>query len=157
MNTCKNSALILFMCLTLSGCDNGASGGNTPAQSSAEKTGDFEASTPVCSNCGTVASITPVTMKGDGTGAGAVVGAVVGGLLGNQVGGGRGKDAATVVGAVGGAVAGNEIEKRSKSRTYYDVVVNMDAGGTRTVSVASAAQISVGTPVKVVGNNLELR
>jgi hypothetical protein len=44
-----------------------------------------------------------------------------------------------------------------KSTTYYQVTVRMDAGGTRTVNVGSAAGIAVGTPVRVVGNNLELR
>jgi outer membrane lipoprotein SlyB len=115
-----------------------------------------ESPKPVCENCGKVVSITPMTLDGSGSGVGAVAGAVVGGLLGNQVGGGSGKKVATVVGAVGGAYAGNEIEKRSKQQVYYDVLVELDDGGTQTVSVNDAQYLQPGTPVRVFGNNLEL-
>lgn len=112
---------------------------------------------PVCDNCGTVSAIQPVRQKGEGSGAGALAGAVIGGVIGHQFGGGRGKDAATVIGAVGGGVAGNEVEKNLKSSTYYQVTVQMEAGGTRTVNVGTTAGIAIGTPVRVIGNNLELR
>lgn len=115
-----------------------------------------EPAPPACQDCGRVVSITPVNVQGAGSGVGAVAGAVVGGLLGNQVGGGSGKKVATVVGAVGGAFAGNEVEKRTKQQTYYDVLVQLDVGGTRTVSVNDAQYLSPGTPVRVSGNNLEL-
>jgi hypothetical protein len=45
-----------------------------------------------CNNCGSVAEVREVHVKGEGSGLGAVAGGVVGGLLGNQVGGGRGQD-----------------------------------------------------------------
>jgi len=147
----------LLAVLIVAGCDNKAdatNGTEVAEQSSAAVSA--EASQPACANCGTVVSITPVTVDGDGSGAGAVVGAVVGGLLGNQVGGGSGKDAATVVGAVSGAVAGNEIEKRSKKQVYYDVLVELDGGGSQTVSVNNASALSPGTRVKVAGNDLQL-
>ena len=58
---------------------------------------------------------------------------------------------------IGGGIAGNEIEKRRNSVSYYRVTVRMDEGGSQVVTVDSTAGIGVGTPVRVVGNNLELR
>lgn len=112
---------------------------------------------PVCGDCGVIASITPVEAKGTGTGAGAAAGAVIGGVVGHQFGGGRGKDLATVAGAIGGALAGNEAEKRIRKTTYYAVGVNMETGGYRTVNVADASALSVGIPVRVVGDDIQLR
>lgn len=135
---------------TLDAADEGASADERAAAAA-------PAPAAVCNDCGTVSAIQPVQQKGEGSGAGALAGAVIGGVIGHQFGGGRGKDAATVIGAVGGGVAGHEVEKNMKSTTYYQVTVRMDAGGTRTVNVGSAAGIAVGTPVRLVGNNLELR
>jgi outer membrane lipoprotein SlyB len=157
MNILTKASILCLTLATLSGCnqDQSQSTASTPAGSGsagAQETAEEVA----CYDCGTVVDITAVSVDGDASGVGAVVGAVAGGLLGNQVGGGSGKKVATVGGAVGGALAGNEVEKKTNKQTYYDVTVKMDSGGTRTVSVASASQISIGTPVKVVGNNLEL-
>ncbi len=115
------------------------------------------AADPICDTCGTVVAIETQKVDGKGSGAGAALGAVVGGLLGNQVGDGSGKKLATVVGAVGGAVAGDQIEKKSKGQTYYDVDVQMDTGELRTLSVASVDLISVGSDVEVIGNDLRVR
>lgn len=112
---------------------------------------------PVCNDCGTVSSIELVKAKGEGSGMGALAGAVMGGVIGHQFGGGSGKDAATAAGAIGGAFAGHEAEKRVKGSQYYQVTVRMDTGGTQTVNLASADGISVGTPVRVIGNDLRLR
>jgi outer membrane lipoprotein SlyB len=109
----------------------------------------------VCATCGVVAAVTPVKQKGEGSGVGAVGGAVVGGLLGSAVGKGDGKKVATVLGAVGGGYAGNEIEKRHKATTVYQVRVRMDDGTTRTVTQTTAP--AVGTKVKVEGSTLRAR
>jgi outer membrane lipoprotein SlyB len=111
----------------------------------------------VCADCGTVAAVTPVQVKGEGSGAGAVIGAVAGGVAGHQVGGGRGKDVATAAGVILGAMAGHEVEKRTRSVTVYDISVRMDTGGQRVIRVAEPAGIAVGTPVRVEGNNIYLR
>ena len=58
---------------------------------------------------------------------------LVGGVVGNQMGGGSGKTAMTVLGAIGGGLAGNEIEKRTKASTAFDVQVRMEDGTVRTV------------------------
>jgi outer membrane lipoprotein SlyB len=112
---------------------------------------------PACNNCGKVSSITPVTVKGESSGVGAAVGAIVGGLAGNQVGGGSGKRIATVIGVAGGALAGNAIERNRNASTYFDVVIAMDDGSYRTISVDDASALATGTAVIVEGENIRLR
>ena len=109
----------------------------------------------VCAHCGKVESVAAVTQKGEATGLGVVGGAVVGGLVGSQIGGGSGKNVATVLGAVGGGVAGNEVEKRARATTSYQVKVRMDDGTLRTLTQATAP--AVGQKVTVEGSTLRLR
>ncbi|MES2956918.1 MAG: glycine zipper 2TM domain-containing protein [Pseudomonadota bacterium] len=109
----------------------------------------------VCASCGKVESVHAVKQKGEGSGLGVVGGAVVGGLLGSQVGGGSGKNVATVLGAVGGGVAGNEVEKRARATTAYEVRVRMDDGSLRTVRQGTAP--AVGQKVTVEGSTLRTR
>lgn len=142
-----------------------ASGGKAPAAHAAPKsvhvqrgtvkTAPAEHVASVCATCGKVESVAEVKQKGEGTGLGVVGGAVVGGLLGHQVGGGSGKNVATVLGAVGGGVAGNEVEKRARSRTLYQVKVRMEDGSLRTVTQGSAP--AVGQKVTVEGSALKAR
>jgi outer membrane lipoprotein SlyB len=119
-----------------------------PAESSAR-------AASVCATCGRVESVAAVKQKGEGTGLGVVGGAVVGGLVGSQIGGGSGKNVATVLGAVGGGVAGNEIEKRQRATTVYQVKVRMDDGSLRTVNQSTAP--AVGQKVTVEGSTLRAR
>ena len=112
-------------------------------------------SASVCATCGKVESVSTVKQKGEGTGLGVVGGAVVGGLLGSQIGGGSGKNAMAVLGAVGGGVAGNEVEKRARATTVYQVRVRMDDGTTRTVTQSTAP--AVGQKVTVEGSTLRTR
>lgn len=159
MKTVTKIAVVSLTVFGLSACDemetNAAANAETGAEVAAEQSVAAEPEV-ICADCGVIVAITPVKVEGEASGAGVAIGAVVGGLLGNQVGGGDGKKVATVIGAVGGAVAGNEIEKRQKATTYYDVDVDLDDGSRRVVSVRSAEMIAVGTKVKVVGNNIEL-
>lgn len=163
MKLLSKLSLLLASILLVAACDPGDSRRDDDSSAQSNSTAgdagmaDTNEAVDACSNCGTVRSISPVTAEGDSSGAGAAVGAVVGGLLGSQVGGGSGKDVATAVGAVGGAVAGNEVEKRKKSVTYYEVTVEMDSGGRQVVNVGSAQGISVGTQVEVMGNDLRVR
>ncbi|MBX6420373.1 MAG: glycine zipper 2TM domain-containing protein [Nevskia sp.] len=110
---------------------------------------------PVCQDCGVITAITPVTQEGQAGVAGTLGGAAVGGLAGNQFGKGKGKTAMTVLGVIGGALAGREVEKKVTSKTVYQISVNMDAGGTRTVTVADASGLAVGTKVHVNGNSVQ--
>ena len=108
----------------------------------------------VCLQCGTVESATPILRAAPASGVGVVAGGVVGAVLGNQVGGGSGKTAATILGAVGGGWAGNEIEKRVKKETVYEVKVRMDNDSTRTFELAGP--VSAGAKVTAEGNSLRL-
>ncbi len=105
-----------------------------------------------CLNCGTVESVQAVKVKGQGTGVGAVAGGVLGGVVGNQFGHGNGRAAMTVLGAVGGGFAGNEVERRTRAETMFDVRVRM-RDGTRRV-IRDAQPPAVGTRVVVEGKRL---
>ena len=104
----------------------------------------------VCVDCATVVAIRPVEVRGDGSYVGPLAGGVLGAVVGNQVGGGSGRSAATVAGAIGGALLGREIERRNNKRTtHYDVVLRMDDGNERTISVPEVGGLRVGDPVNV--------
>ena len=107
-----------------------------------------------CATCGVVESVQAVQQQGQGSGVGVVAGGVAGGLLGNQFGSGKGKTAMTVLGAIGGGFAGNEVEKRVRTETVYDITVRMDDGSTRSFRRTQA--MAVGAAVVVDGNTLRL-
>jgi outer membrane lipoprotein SlyB len=107
----------------------------------------------VCSYCGVVESVQAVQRKGQGTGVGAVAGGVLGAAVGNQVGHGNGRAAMTVLGAVGGGLAGNEVEKRARAETVYQVRIKFDDGSVRTIEQESAP--TVGARVEVQGGKLK--
>jgi outer membrane lipoprotein SlyB len=111
------------------------------------------AQAPVCKQCGVIESVQAVKRKGAGTGVGAVTGGVLGAVLGNQVGKGNGRSAMTVLGAVGGGFAGNEVEKRARAETVYEVRVRMDDGALHTVEQRQAPRI--GERVEVQGQTLK--
>lgn len=106
----------------------------------------------VCAHCGVVEGVREVSVKGEGTGLGAVAGGVVGAAVGNRVGRGNGRTVMTVLGAVGGGLAGNEIEKRTRAQTVYDVRVRMDDGSVRTLQQKTAP--APGARVVVEGSTL---
>jgi uncharacterized protein YcfJ len=107
------------------------------------------ASAADCQNCGRVAAIKAVKVKGQSSGAGAVTGGVVGGVVGHQFGKGSGNTAMTVLGAAGGAYAGNEIEKNAKSHTVYKISVNMEYGETRQFTMNNPPDFAKGDRVRV--------
>lgn len=112
---------------------------------------------PVCNECGVIASIDAVKVKGEGSGAGAVLGAIAGGVIGHQFGGGKGKDVATAAGAIAGGFGGHQAEKQIRSTTHYKVGVNMENGTYQSVDVDDPAGLSIGSRVRVVGGNLQPR
>ncbi len=113
-----------------------------------------QAAPPACSDCGVVASVTPVRKEGQAGWLGTLGGAAAGGLAGNQFGKGKGNMAMTALGVVGGAFAGREVEKQVTADTVYQVAVNMDSGGQRVVTVANGQGLAPGTKVHVDGNSL---
>ena len=108
-----------------------------------------------CSNCGRVESVHAVQSQADPSGVGVVGGAVVGGLLGNQIGGGSGKTLATIAGAVGGGYAGNEVEKRTRTATSYQVRVRMENGQVRSFPYNNQPPWHQGDRVRVVDGYLQ--
>lgn len=110
------------------------------------------AAKPLCVDCATVVAVTAVEREGEGSGTGAVAGGVIGAVIGNQIGRGQGKDVATVLGAIGGGIAGNQIEKKMKKVTVYQVELRMDDGRRRTLEQAEPT--AVGARVRVNGDVL---
>jgi outer membrane lipoprotein SlyB len=110
------------------------------------------ATPPPCNTCGVVESSLAVQQKGQGTGLGAVAGGVLGGVVGHQLGGGSGKQALTVLGAVGGGLAGNEIEKRQRASTVYQLKIRMADGSVRALTQGKA--LPVGQHVHVDGEQV---
>ena len=108
----------------------------------------------LCASCGVVESVSQIQQKGQGTGLGAVAGGLLGGVVGHQVGGGNGKTAMTVLGAIGGGLAGNEVEKRARGETLYDVQVRMEDGSMRMFQQAQS--LAVGTHVVADGTTLRV-
>ena len=109
-----------------------------------------------CVDCGVVQSVRYVEQKGQGSGVGLVGGAVVGGVLGHQIGSGRGNTAATILGAGAGAYAGNEIEKSSKTKSYWSVAIRMDSGETRSFTYSAKPAVHEGERVKLVDGGKRL-
>ena len=107
----------------------------------------------VCAHCGVVESVVAVKRKGEATGLGVVAGGVLGAVVGHQMGNGNGKKAMTVIGGVAGGVAGNEVEKRARGDTVYQVRVRMDDNTERTIEQAEPPH--VGARVEVQGNTLK--
>ena len=108
----------------------------------------------ICSVCGVVSDVHTETRNAPADGKGVVAGAVVGGLAGHGMGGGSGRTAMTVLGAIGGGLAGNEVEKRARAETVYDVRVRMDDGSVRTIQQKTAP--ATGSRVTVEGNTLRV-
>jgi len=125
-----------------------------PGTTSATSQGQGAAPAAVCTRCGVVESVAAVQKKGQGTGLGVVAGGVLGGVVGHQVGGGNGKTAMTVLGAIGGGLAGNEVEKRARSETLFDISVRMEDGSTRVFQRAQS--MALGTRVVVEGTTLRV-
>jgi len=104
---------------------------------------------PICSNCGVVEAINLVEAKGDGSYLGMIAGGVAGALLGSQVGHGQGTTVAEVIWAARGGFAGNEIEKRMKTSSHYEVMVRLENGGSQMVSYPAQPALRVGSRVLV--------
>ncbi|MGV8898236.1 MAG: glycine zipper 2TM domain-containing protein [Burkholderiaceae bacterium] len=108
----------------------------------------------ICGNCGTIESVNAIQQATQPNGIGAVTGAVLGGILGNQIGGGNGRKLATVAAAVGGGFAGNEVERRTRTTTNYEIRVRMEDGSTRSFPDSGQSGWRSGDRVKVVNGSL---
>lgn len=111
----------------------------------------------ICGNCGRVEAIVALHEAVKPSGLGIAAGAVLGGVLGNQVGNGNGRTLATVAGAVAGGYGGNEVEKRTRSTTSYQVRVRMEDGHVRTFPQQGQDGWRVGDRIRVVNGQLTSR
>jgi outer membrane lipoprotein SlyB len=110
---------------------------------------------PPCPDCGVIEAVRAVEIKGKGSGVGAAAGGLIGAVAGHEVGGGRGKTLATVLGAVGGAIAGNEIEKKQKTTTQWQVTVRLENGHEQVVTLAQQPPWREGDHVRLVNGTIE--
>jgi len=108
-----------------------------------------------CPDCGTVLAVNRIEVEGEGGVVGGVTGGVLGAVLGSQFGKGDGRTAAGVAGAVGGALLGRQVERNSKKKEHYEVVVRLNGGTQQTVSYDSLPPVKVGDVVRIVDGALQ--
>lgn len=109
---------------------------------------------PPCRDCGSIEEIRQITHAGKGSGLGATTGAIVGGAIGSNFGKGHGRTLVSILGAVGGGVLGNEIEKKGRSQTAYQIGVRMQNGELRQIETATEPVWRVGDPVRISDDNI---
>lgn len=97
----------------------------------------------------TVADVNEVVIDGRSTAIGRVGGGAIGYTLGRGVGHGHGTSIAGAVGAVAGAVAGEQIEKGARTQKGYEIVVELDNGGSIAVVQPADQTFATGERVRV--------
>lgn len=115
-----------------------------------------------CDRCGTVQSISRTTAKDQWTPLGSVSASPLGtgdttnpsAVTMYQIGKGFSKQGTVLVGAAGGAAY--QTRPRELNTTRWEVVVRMDAGGTRSVTQNYEPMLREGDHVRVMGSQLEL-
>ena len=118
-----------------------------------------------CERCGKIESIHPVTTKDTWTPLGSVSSspaASVGGGTGTspsavtmfQIGPGFSKQGTVMLGAAGGAAYQTRPSQLNAKR--WEIIVRMDAGGTRAVTQNYEPMLREGDRVRVMGTQLEL-
>ena len=115
-----------------------------------------------CDRCGTVQSISRTTAKDQWTPLGSVSASPLGtgdptnpsAVTMYQIGKGFSKQGTVLVGAAGGA--SYQTRPRELNTTRWEVVVRMDAGGTRSLTQNYEPMLREGDRVRVMGSQLEL-
>lgn len=97
----------------------------------------------------TVADVTEVTIEGRNTSLGHVGGGAIGWSLGRNVGRGGGRIITSTVGAVAGAVVGEKVERDLRSEKGYEIVVDMDKGGSLAIVQPKDQVFAPGEKVRV--------
>jgi outer membrane lipoprotein SlyB len=98
----------------------------------------------------TIADVNEVTIEGTRTtGIGQVGGGAIGWSIGRNVGHGGGRVFGGVVGAVAGAVAGEQIERSARRQKGYEIVVDLDKGGSIAIVQPADQPFAEGERVRV--------
>lgn len=133
---------------------------NPMAYADSEHESEHESEEESCMECGVVTTIQATEQAGSSGLVGAATGAIAGGVAGNQLGqtdaakNTIGGTASTIIGMVGGAMGGHYAEKAVTANKNWVVTVQMDAGGTRTITTSSNPQVAIGDHVRVSENSL---
>lgn len=139
--TRATSLAVLVPALFLSACMASAPGG-TYSRRDVQRAWTVEQAT--------VADVTEVTIDaGRRTRLGHVGGGAVGWAVGRTVGQGSGRVIAGAVGAVAGAVAGEQIEKAARREKGYEIVVDLDKGGSIAIVQPADQAFAAGERVRV--------
>ena len=115
-----------------------------------------------CERCGKIESIRPVAAKDQWTPLGTVSSSPLGdgntanpsGVTMYQIGPGFSKKGTVLIGSAGGAAYGTRPNQLNATR--WEIVVRMDAGGTRSVTQNYETMLREGDRVRVSGSQLEL-
>jgi outer membrane lipoprotein SlyB len=98
----------------------------------------------------TVADVNQVDIEGTRTtGIGQIGGGAIGWSLGRTVGHGSGRVVGGVVGGVVGAVAGEQIERSARKQKGYEIVVDLDKGGSIAIVQPADQSFAAGERVRV--------
>ena len=110
---------------------------------------------PVIGVTGVVESVKEVEKKGETGAVGPVAGGVAGAVLGHQVGNGNANKVMTVLGAGAGILAGMAIEQKVRATKQWEITVQLDKGGTQTLTSESEPGWHAGDRVRLVDGKLQ--
>lgn len=110
---------------------------------------------------GTIVAARPIAVQGKRLeeqgklGAGAIIGGGAGALIGSQVGHGATPAIVGALGALAGGVAGHMIENQATSQQGMEYEIQMESGGSISITQGLEPMLSVGQRVKVISSARE--
>lgn len=116
----KILAALIITLLAITGCADKSGNVYSPDQAQTELTVQY----------GTLLSTSPVTIKHDQTGLGALGGIVTGGIVGSTMGRSTGRTLAILGGVIVGGLAGTAAESALQTRDGLELTIQLDDGKT---------------------------